>query len=158
MSANAWRTISLETQPPQLVSALAAWQGHNGLMRRIMEALSDPAVRKMHKAAIRILDAMDATFLPKGTTLFHATSLDDFVPDPSRPLATMATREAAEAYGKRRFAQYKVHTLFVDSDRVCGLAVGSDPAYENEKEVLVAPGFDFQSTPDGVWLLSDDHA
>jgi hypothetical protein len=89
--------------------------------------------------------------VPEGMVLWHAEKAGlaintvDWLP-------TSAVREGAEYWAARNLSvPYTVHKLIVGQG-VRGVAVGSDPFYEPEKEVLLQPGLMVERLPgDDTW-------
>jgi len=88
--------------------------------------------------------------LPVGTVLWHAAppplASKTTVLDPTDVLPTSTVREDAEAYANKNFTsgEWRLFRLHISDPAPYGVAIAGDSFYEQEKEVLLAPGFEIE--------------
>lgn len=81
--------------------------------------------------------------LPVGITLWHAAPAYAQELNSDNVLAVSTERQGAEAYARKSNMAYpyQMFQLDVVDPPPLGLPISSDPFYEDEKEILLAPGF-----------------
>jgi len=65
---------------------------------------------------------------------------------PTDVLPTSTVREGAEAYANKNFTsgEWRLFRLHISDPAPYGVAIAGDSFYEQEKEVLLAPGFEIE--------------
>ena len=125
----------------QKMMAHALWQGSNTMSRSVMTQLQTIIIGDWHHAAAVcqiMAEFDDADDLPLDMVLWHACHKK---PNMTQWVSTSASRKSAIQYGMQKYPNgFKLYKFVVKDTGVRGIAVGSDPSYEHEKEVLLMMG------------------
>ncbi|KAG2482103.1 hypothetical protein HYH03_018943 [Edaphochlamys debaryana] len=153
MNAIEWRKQQLTTQSARLQDALGMWQGCNTSMGRILRALQSMGIdmEQVENVCVIWKELEAAKTLPYGLTVWRAVppSAKEPVVDSDAWIPVSATLEGAEAWARSNLTGGKatICKIIISDSYVRALAVGSDPDYEHEAEILLMPHVSFAQRP-----------
>jgi hypothetical protein len=133
------RSNKLADQDNELRNALGCWQGYYTLMKPISDFVAEHDISLVQAACKIAGEMLRQDPLPSGCVLWHATPVGDTIATKGW-LATSAERSGAEAFAARQPVDHVINKLCVMGSSVRAVAVGTDSAFEHEKEILVQAG------------------
>eukprot|EP00798_Chlamydomonas_sp_ICE-L_P001073 gene1073-3931_t len=148
MDAVKWREDNLKSQPDKLGDALKCWQGCNMGMNQTLKEMLDGEIDMDFALEVATIwtTLQSCPHLPKGMVVWRAVKPNQTVPTHNantRWMPVSATVDGAEAWANKHLTNGKatICKIVISDDTVRALAVGADANYEDEKEILIAPGF-----------------